>query len=129
MQPYEGMGQHFLQRKIFKGALEVIGADSLGGRALTWLQDSALNVVSGRGLLKGEFYELHSQLHGGAAFGRRTAQGMSLIRGEPWKASKVMPALQAYGHLGYLWFGSPPLLKLFAAEFGYTAARSATSTH
>lgn len=42
---------------------------------------------------------------------RSTAQGMRLPGGGGWRAANVVPSLEPYGHLGYLWHGSPSVLK------------------
>ena len=72
----------------------------------------------------GQFYELHSRLHGQGAFGPRTAQGMRMLPGEAWRASRLSPSPTPYGRLGYLWHGSPDALRL---GVGLTASGSSAS--
>jgi len=105
-QPYQGVGHHFIHQSSFTGSGSGIG------RALGWYKDSPLNVLSGRGMSTGRFYELHAQLHGGESFGGRTAQAMRLLPGEPWRAANVPGGLRPFGKLEYLWRGSPTALKL-----------------
>ncbi len=110
--PYTGRGHHFIFESYLNDKIAEFGPTSVRGRFLNWYKDSSLNVVKARGMTTAEFYELHARLHGGPAFGTRTAQGMRLIPGEPWRAANVVPALQPYGKLGYLWHASPTPLKL-----------------
>jgi hypothetical protein len=123
LQPYTGVGQHFIQQAAINRTIGRLGEDSVLGQTLGWFRDSSFNVVSGQGMNTGRFYEYHARIHGGPAFGPRTAQGMRLLPGEPWRAANVTPALQPYGPTGYLWFGSPTALKLTvggaAAAGGY----------
>jgi RHS repeat-associated protein len=120
IQPYTGDGQHFIQQSWIKNAVKRYGADSLRGRFLARFKDSPLNVVSGRNMNTGRFYEYHARIHGLPAYGRKSAQGMRMLRGEPWKASNVSPELVPYGRLGYIWHGSPTSLKLTAGGFVIT---------
>ncbi|MBL8892512.1 MAG: hypothetical protein JNL67_21225, partial [Planctomycetaceae bacterium] len=113
-QPYTGAGQHFIQQAPINRAVARFGENSVRGRLLTWYRDSAINVVSGHNMNTGRFYEYHARIHGLPAYGRRTAQGMRMLPGEPWVASRVSPALEPYGRLGYLWHGSPTAFKVFA---------------
>jgi len=121
-QPYEGMGHHYIQQGPINRLIRTVGRDSMTGRALTWFRDSPLNVRNPGGMSKGRFYEFHARMHGGRAFGGRTAQGNRLLPGEPWKATNVSPPLKPVGYSGYLWYGSPDAARLGAAALGVGAA-------
>lgn len=131
--PYTGVGQHFIQQHLFKGAIRLAGGNkTLLGRMLIALRDNPLNVVSGREMSTGRFYEYHARIHGQETlFGGRSAQGASILKKSPkrpgswtesWAASQVTPPLQPYGNLGYLWYGSPTELKITAGAGGAAAA-------
>lgn len=110
---YEGIGHHFLHRSyVINELIPRYGEGSLRGRFLRRFVDSPWNVKRPTWMSKGEFYEWHSRLHGGASFGRRTAQGARLLPGEAWKASNVIEGLAPYGKVRYLWEASPTRLKL-----------------
>ena len=88
-QPYEGMGHHFVPRRV--------GLPSL-------YSESRFNVLKPNGINRGSFYELHYRVdpkfHG-------TAFPESV--GGTWKGAKL--GLQKEGFLGRMWFGSPRPLK------------------
>jgi hypothetical protein len=55
-----------------------------------------------------------------------------MLPGEPWRARNVIPPIQPYGKLGYLWYGSPTALKLAEAGLdlvlgGHAAAEVAVA--
>ena len=115
-EPYGGIGHHYIQQSVWKAPINSVGRSSPVGRALTWLRDSPLNVKSSRGMSTARFYELHSRLHGGATFGKRSAQGNRLLPGESWLASKA-PA-PSFSRAEYLWYGSPDVTRALLAGVG-----------
>ena len=121
-QQYEGVGHHLLHESYVKKVLiPKYGEDSLRGRFLKAFVDSPWNVKKPDWMSTGEFYEFHARLHGAggtAAFGRRTAQGMRLLKGEPWRSAQVVEGLESYNKLQYLWYGSTTRLKVAAGAAG-----------
>ncbi len=119
VETYTGEGQHFIQKAVINRAIKKVGKDSILGKVLSWYRDSMFNVVTGKGMNTGRFYEYHARIHGLPAFGPRTAQGMRLLPGEPWRAINVIPELKPYGRLGYIWYGSPTAFKIAVGGTGY----------
>ena len=117
MREYSGEGQHFIYKSVIKDWIRRVGKDSVRGKLLAWYRDSPLNLVKGRHMSTGQFYEYHARLHAKGLFGLRpkTATVMPMPGKEVWCAANL-PTFQPRGHLGYLWHGSPTALKVAAGS-------------
>ncbi len=92
LQPYKGMGHHYVPR------------NRLGVQLPEWFSESRFNVLKPN-ISRGEFFELHFRVDPafkGTGFGPKRAWS--------WSGSKL--SLEKYGQLGRLWYGSPTSLKL-----------------
>jgi len=70
----------------------------------------------------GQFYEMHSRLHGGASFGKRMAQVNPLLRGEPWLATKSSAPLRPFGKPAYFRYGAPDAFRVGLAALASSGA-------
>ncbi len=126
VKPYTGEGQHFIYKNYIDNLIGRFGENSIRGRFLTWYRDCPLNVKSGRNMNTGRFYEFHARLHASPKFGLgSSALGMRMPRGAGWRAANVTPPIQPYGHIGYLWHGSPWQFKA-AVGAGFLAGGGGT---
>ena len=104
--PYTGMGHHFYprNRKVFTSPFT---KNDFRINLPSSFIESRFNVLSPKGISRGDFYELHYKVD-------PNFKGTRLLDGI-WQGSDL--GLQKYGQFGRLWYGSPTPLK-FAVGSG-----------
>lgn len=101
--PYNGMGHHFIPRRI---------GDKF--HIPDWYMESRFNVLKPNGISIGDMYDLHYRVD--PSFHGTGLPARSSVGGGSWKGAEL--GIEKYGIGGRLWHGSPAELKYLAGTLG-----------